>query len=242
MDIADWISVDEVFAAQMAYRDALLRGCRDHVYQCAPEADAASLELRDIIIDECGFTREAETVRRPDGVCVDIAVESPLVAAARLVQMDLCVLQASDIDKPHILTAGVLCFPSSWSLGQKMGRDLASIHAPVPEYTGRIEIMVQRMFRAIRPEQPLWRANPLIYTDPDLHQPREEGVSKPMEVGAPRFVRVERQTFRCLPRTGAVVFGIQNSVVKADDLSRESLTALAKMRPELLGVPYKNEA
>lgn len=238
LDACDWISVDDGFAAQMAYRDVLLSEARDVVYQQRGEAEEACIELRDMIADECGFARRKEgagdVIRRPDGVEIDLTTEPPLMAAARLVQMDLCMLQAASPEAQHVLTAGVLCFPSSWSLRQKMGRTLASIHAPVPEYDGRIKTTVQRMFHAIRPEQPLWRANPLIYTDADLFQPREEGVSKPMAAGAPRYVRVERQTFRRLPRTGAVVFGIQNTVVKAENLSPESHAALADMRPELL--------
>ena len=43
--------------------------------------------------------------------CAD---EHPLIKAARLVQEDLVILQ--HIDGAWVLTAGVVCFPSHWSV------------------------------------------------------------------------------------------------------------------------------
>ena len=80
---------------------------------------------------------------------------------------------------------------------------------------------VERMLSAIRVEQPLGRANFLIYTDPELHQPRGEGIGKPIDPTAPRYIRVERQTFRRLPETLAVVFAIHTYVVPETILSIE---------------------
>ena len=184
-----------------------------------------------MLVDDCGFKRDGDVITRPDEMKLDLAAESALVTAARLTQMDICILQ--DRGEEHILTAGVMCFPSSWTLSQKMGRSLASIHAPVDEYDSRVASSVQRMFKAIRVEQPLWRANFLIYRDPDLHQPREEGVFKPMDADAPRCVRVERQTFRRLPKTHAVIFGIHTSVLPAASLSDADFKALRHLKPSL---------
>ena len=127
-----------------------------------------------------------------------------------------------------------MCFPSSWDVKQKIGRSIASIHIPVPEFSEVSEI-VERMLSAIRVEQPLGRANFLIYTDAQLHQPREEGVAKPMDSDAPRYVRVERQSFRRLPKSLAVVFGIHTSVIPASALSKDEHDALRQLKPELGG-------
>jgi hypothetical protein len=239
LDAKDWLLTDEVFAAQMAYRDWLLTHHREDVFAQSPQAEDAAKELFELVVTECGFALEGDVILRPDGVSVDLTEAAPLVTAARLTQSDLCILQDREQrgergkDEPHILTAGVMCFPSSWKLSEKMGRSLASIHTPVDEYDDRVATSVQRMFKAIRVEQPLWRANFLIYTDPELHQPRGEGISKPIDPTAPRYVRVERQTFRRLPITQAVVFGIQTSVVAAAKLSTEEHNALSKFKPHL---------
>jgi len=96
-----------------------------------------------------------------------------------------------------------------------------------------IQIDQTRDAAAIRMEQPLWRANFLIYTDPDLHQPRREGVPKPIKSAAPRYIRVERQSFRRLPKTGAVVFGIHTSIIAARRLNEATFKTLAGLKPDV---------
>ena len=78
------------------------------------------------------------------------------------------------------------------------------------------------------------RANFLVYTDPDLHQPLPEGVAKRFDVSAPRYIRVERQTLRRLPQTKAIVFAIHTFQTPASTLSATSYARLAALRPELM--------
>ena len=103
-----------------------------------------------------------------------------------------------------MLTGAVLCFPSSWTLADKLGKPLLRIHAPVASYDAQMGARVQRMFDAIRPEQPLWRANLLRYTNPALYQPRPEFAPKDKRDDGD-FVRSERQCllrFAAQPRSG----------------------------------------
>ena len=200
----------------MAYRHDLLASQTEAVFGVIDGSNEACAELRDLI---CKDKRT-----KP------LADEHPLINAARQVQEDLCVLQKQG--NHHLLTAAVLCFPSSWDFREKLGRSIESIHAPVPEYSN-VSGTVERMLSSIRVDQPLGRANFLIYTDPELHQPRPEGIAKPLDLNAPRYVRVERQTFRRLPKTLAVIFAIHSFVVPASTLSIKAHTALAKLKPEL---------
>lgn len=211
--IDDWLTRSETFDAQMAYRRSLIDTRRDVVFQKTADAYEACAELRDIL----GLT---------------VSNEHPLIDAALSVQEDLCILQKEG-DR-HVLAAAVMCFSSSWDVRQKIGRSIASIHSPVPEFSP-VSNTVERMLSAIRPEQPLGRANFLIYTDPELHQPRGEGIPKPIDPKAPRYIRVERQTFRRLPETLAVVFAIHSYVVPESILSKEEHAALAILKPELIG-------
>lgn len=201
----------------MAYRRKLMSSRREVVFQAMDSAKAACMELRDIICGEGGYSISQ------DG--------NSLLEAASHVQEDLCILQKQGDN--HILTAAVMCFPSSWDVRQKIGRSISSIHKPVPEFSS-VSHTVERMLSAIRVEQPLGRANFLIYTDPELHQPRGEGIDKPIDPKAPRYIRVERQTFRRLPETLAVVFAIHTYVVPANSLSDEEHALLASIKPELL--------
>lgn len=213
----DWLTRSDSYEAQMVYRHELIKTRKDIVFQAMDSAHNACTELRDIICREGHHT-------------VSDKMHS-LLDAAMHVQEDLCVLQKQD--GHHVLTAAVMCFPSSWDVRQKIGRSIESIHEPVPEFA-KVSHTVERMLSAIRVEQPLGRANFLIYTDPELHQPRGEGIDKPIDPKAMRYIRVERQTFRRLPETLAVVFAIHSYVVPENILSAEEHAFLAEFKPELL--------
>ena len=219
--IEDWLTRSDTFEAQMAYRAELMRQKRGAVFRARDDSFDACDELRDIIEKEHP-DREKSYKRHAD---------HPLLEAASNVQEDLCILQKQG--DQHVLTAAVMCFPSSWDVREKIGRSIASIHMPVAEFAN-VSHTVERMLSAIRPEQPLGRANFLIYTDPELHQPRGEGVCKPIDPNAPRYIRVERQSFRRLPETLAVVFSIHSYVVPESVLSAEEHSLLARLKPELL--------
>ncbi|NOR62703.1 MAG: DUF3445 domain-containing protein [Rhodobacteraceae bacterium] len=213
----EWLLRDDAFAAQMAYRDHLISTRLTDVFRATADSLPAQEELLETVLSEldAGYERGG-AVTRPDGISVSLT-GPPLLTAARLVQEDLLIM---DMAAEPRLTAAALCFPASWSLDEKFGAGLMAIHGYMDEYTDEMAARVRRMFDAIRPEQPLWRANFLRYAKADLHQPLRNGEDKP----APKsdgFVRVERQTLRKLPRTGAVVFGIHTYVIRWDQL-RES--------------------
>lgn len=223
----DWLRVDEAYDAQMALRDRLIAGQERAVHALLPEAQPAAAELYAAVLDwlreEPGFVVGESAVRRPDGVEVTLDATNPLLTLGRLVQEDLCLLQPEGGE--YRLTGAVLCFPASWTLAQKIGSPMTGIHGPVPVYDEDISRRVNRLFEAIRPEQPLWRMNFLTYDDFVLHQPRCEGEKRPQ----PRdhvFVRSERQCLIRLPVSRAVVFTIHTYVVDAGTLTAEELTAL----------------
>ncbi len=213
----DWLAKSDTYDAQIAYRRALIASHRDVIFQSTPKSEAPCIELKELIFSEASLPSSEQ--------------DHPLLEAASHVQEDLCILQKEG--DQHILTAAVMCFPSSWDVNQKIGRSLESIHQPVPEFSP-VSSIVERMLSALRVEQPLARANFLIYTDPELHQPRGEGISKPIDANAPRYIRVERQTFRRLPKTKAVIFAIHTYIVAEHTLSSEEHLALAQFKPELL--------
>jgi dimethylamine monooxygenase subunit A len=223
----DWLRVDEAYAPQMALRDRLIAAQPDIVHALLPEARPAADELYAAVInwlqDEPGFAVTPTTVTRPDGVTLALDAAQPLLTLGRLVQEDLCLMERAGDE--YALAGGILCFPASWTLKQKLGRPLTGIHDPVPIYDADIAKRVARLFDAIRPDQPLWRMNYLTYDDFVLHQPRVEGEKRPR----PRdhvFVRSERQCLLRLPRTGAVVFTIHTYVVDAATLTEADLAAL----------------
>ena len=223
----DWLRLDEAYSPQMALRDRLIAAQAPVVHALLPEARPAAAELYAAVLDWLrdapGFRLSETTATRPDGVSVPLDPDQPLLTLGRLVQEDLCLMEREG--EEYRLTGGILCFPASWSLSQKLGRPMTSIHDPVPVYDADIAKRVARLFDAIRPEQPLWRMNYLTYDDFVLHQPRVEGERRP-QPSEHVFIRCERQCLLRLPVTKAVVFTIHTYVVDAGTVTPEDLAAL----------------
>jgi dimethylamine monooxygenase subunit A len=234
IDPADWLQRDEVFALQMAERDRLIAERPAEVLAMPEPARPAAEELLALVLAHLdgvpGYTREGDAIRRPDGVLVPLAAP-PLAVAGRLVQEDLVILEKAEGEAEHRLTAAVLCFPSNWTLAQKLGMPLVRIHLPVEAYDETVAKRVQRLFDAIRPEAPLMRANLIPYAHAELHSPRPEFSRHTPGPGEVRFVRVERQTLLRLPATRAVVFSIHAYQAPLAALPAAERARLEAVRP-----------
>jgi hypothetical protein len=236
IDPAEWLKRDEVFAEQMAYRDRLIAERPEDVHALLPGAEGAAEELLDAVLAHVegapGYARRGGSVRRPDGVEVPLD-GPPLIAAGRLAQEDFCLLEKAEGTTEHRLTGAILCFPSNWTLAEKLGHGLARIHLPVEAYDEGIARRVQRMFDLIRPEAPVMRANLLVYGKHDLYNPRREFDRHRPAPDEARFIRVERQVLMRLPRTRAVVFSIHTYMAEPTALTPEQRAGLAAVRPGL---------
>ena len=216
--LAEWLVTDEAFAGQMALRDRLVSERRAEVLALRPEARDAADELLALVLGQlrgrAGYRVSAGHVRRPDGVEVALGRAGPLATLGRLVQEDFCLLLRPAGSGEHQLMGAVLCFPAGWTLAEKIGRPLTAIHGPVAAYDATMARRVQRLFDAIRPGQPLWRANLLHYDDPALFAPASEAAPRrPPGPDAP-YLRSERQCLLRLPQSGAVVFSIHTWLLR----------------------------
>ena len=215
LDPAQWLMVDDAFAAQMAERARLLAAQRDAVLAVTPEGRAAAEELLEYVLawlreHAPGYDVTGDAVRRPDGQRVVLDRADPMGTLGHLVQEDLCLLQKQGDE--HVLTAAVLCFPASWRLADKIGRPLTGIHVPVPEYDDAIARRVQRLFDGVQVGRPLWRFNALRYEDPALFQPFKRQAPQPVDRDGLPYLRSERQCVLRLPETRACVFSIHTFV------------------------------
>ncbi len=227
-DIANWLQIDDAYAAQMALRDQLIAEKPDAVHGVTDQASAAMAELYAMVLPllpALGFRIAGNVATRPDGVEVPLHADQPLLTLGRLVQEDFCIMQDGDAGE-HVLSAAILCFPAGWMLAEKLGRAMMRIHAPVPRYDQEIGHRVQRMMSLVRPDAPLWRAN-AHHSRAGLHNPLSEAAPRDVDAGSLPYVRSERQTFVRLPHSRAVVFSIHTYLVRLQDLSSAQAAALA---------------
>ena len=150
-------------------------------------------------------------------------------------------LLKADAFGSHKLVAGAVCFPSSWSLAEKMGHPLAAIHDPVPTVNSRFGARIDTFLSRMKPGTAWERSNWGLSRSPDLNQhpnrklPRLDATVGMHEV----FLRLEQQILAPLPRTGGTVFGLQLFVYPLRELAevaeiRNGLAhALKTMPPEI---------
>ncbi len=237
LDMADWLHRDGAFTEQMAYRDQLIDQERDVVFAVQEEAAGPAGELFYMVKDQLATSpghRVNGDLTRPDGVSVPLTGDHPLALLARMTQEDWCILWKPEDEDEHVLIGAALLFPSRWSLAEKMGKPLIAIHQRVPQYDESLAPRVQRFFDAIQPRRALVRANWLVHTTPELHQPLTEAAKakRNREPKDRHYLRVERQTLIRLPHSGAVVFGIKTVVTATEDLTMEQRVGLLKAMEE----------
>ena len=206
LDLDHWLEVDERRGDELEQKRRLLDSSYDVVVATNPDGDEGSRELL------CEVTRFLE-IHHPE-LAFEVRDEHPVVAAARLVQEDLCVLVRSDAWR---LQAACVCFPSRWNLASKLGTTLDDIHRPVPIYDVELSRPTNAFFERLKPERSFWRLNWTLIDSPALHQPTSARRSPHGDL-AEWFFRVERQTLRRLPASDAIVFTIRNYVASAQSL------------------------
>ncbi|HZZ20028.1 MAG TPA: heme-dependent oxidative N-demethylase subunit alpha family protein [Opitutaceae bacterium] len=114
-----------------------------------------------------------------------------------------------------LLRAGAVCFPSSWSLAEKMGRTLDEIHGHVPGLNPAIGGAIGQFLGHLKADAPFERANwglaatPELNLHPSLGRPR---LGSSFDSNA-TWLRIEDQIFAALPVSGAILFGIKIRII-----------------------------
>ncbi len=160
---------------------------------------------------------------------------------------DFLLLKPTNDALPTLL-GGSVCFPSSWSLEEKMGESIDFIHAVVPGLNDSIGDKVRNFLNRLRPGAAWLRANWGLSRSGELNQhpsrdlPRLDAAVPLEEV----WLRVERQALVALPESGGVLFGIR---IETNPLSalREDAAAMRGLARDLETMPqamaeYKNIA
>jgi hypothetical protein len=207
---AAWLERDAQTRPQIAERVRLLAERRADVLADTPGAEAACSELRAMLAAHLAAHWPGWV--EPEG---DRAAH-PLAAICPWVAEDFCLLRPGP-DGP-VLIAAILCFPSRWRLSDKIGRPLLAIHKPVPSYAETLSRPVDRFMSNLKPGRLAVRYNWSVHEAPTLFQPSGHGRGAfdpsitPENAGGSLWLRVERQTFRLLPESAVVVFGIRTHV------------------------------
>jgi hypothetical protein len=219
LDPRRWLEVDDGRAEDLARKSHLLESSRDVVVVTLPDSEAPSLELLELVVTYLEANHDGlldldgDSIREHStGAVLERGLEHPIVLASQLVQEDLCVLERDDAWR---LTAACVCFPSRWSLREKLGRTLGEIHGPVPGFEDTLEGPASTFFDRLSVDRPVWRVNWTLLDTDEPHLPTASSRLTRWtsdEVGSALWFRVERQTLRRLAESDAIVFTIRTYV------------------------------
>ena len=135
------------------------------------------------------------------------------VALARRWEPDFLLLRQG-ADGAFRLVGGSVCFPSSWSLQEKMGRPVAEIHGVVPGLNAGLSRQIDTFLARVSPGAAWERENWGLSGDDELNRhPRRHlpGLNADVTLDA-AWLRIEHQAFVRMPRTGGLLFGIRLSL------------------------------
>jgi len=230
LNLERWLTVDDDRDADLAYKARLLETTRSTVSGAVAidRADSAAPAEEALALIREWLSAHGITPAPPVGD------EHPLIDAARLVQEDLAVMQR--IEGRWVLAAGVVCFPSHWTVSDKIGLPLDGIHVPVAHYETELSERVDRFHDRLMVQSPVWRRNWSVIPTGELHLPAYGYPWKVVDSiepdGSPMWIRSEYQTLRRLPATGAILFTIRvqraplGVLTRRPDLAAKMLAAI----------------
>lgn len=167
----------------------------------------------------------------------DLSTTPPLLVLLDNVPEDFGIMLRDDVTGRYVLRGGMVCSSVGWKLSEKVGLGLPGIHKVVPDYKEKMEFSMDRLVNLII--HPLWKSNLAnrvskfrFFTKMPVSKPIQRG-SWGLEVGRPLFIpadhpdfeerekqnptltaddvylRVDWQTLRRLPLSGAIVFNFK---------------------------------
>lgn len=216
---AAWLEGGETDPA--ARKDALWAGARALVWAETEGSRPAQAEALALVEAALG------AAPAPPGL-------PPLYAASRRVPDDLCLMEKRD--GAWRLTALSLSAGTFFTAAEVVGLSLAELHGPVAGFGERFLARVERIFEGLREDLVLERRNWTLTNSAELHAPDAAAIRAripqiaPEAAGRALQLRVERQTLRRLPRTGAALFTIRVWLAPLGELAEDpaALAAFAR--------------
>lgn len=132
-----------------------------------------------------------------------------LLALARAWEPDFVLLSFGD--DGLVVDGGAVCFPTAWSLREKLGRTLFATHGPVPRLNEELSAHIDTALRKLAPGTAWERDNWGLASSPDLNRhPLRNLPALTADDSLDRvWFRAERQILFKLPQTGGILFGIR---------------------------------
>lgn len=225
----DWLLIDNDYAEFMRVKRLRLSSSPELFYRTLPESLNAQRELRHMVTEHL-LEEHAALFSISNGILTcaadcrswDLGAESiePLRQLSEFVQEDFMLVE--ELDGRQTITAASNAYSSSGRLAASVGHNVRWAHEPVPDLTTIQGSRIDRILASVHVDAPCarfnWQLTPVasIFFPPDPRSANNAALKAvsarlskdPSLAPSLLHMRVERQTLRRLPESGAVAFSI----------------------------------
>ncbi|OJT10571.1 hypothetical protein TRAPUB_12907 [Trametes pubescens] len=238
MHINHWIEIDKEYKWYIDEKARVIAEQGKKVVDSLPENDEACGELLELLADYLPkryptlFKREHSdsitnlvTEEHFDAVSQTKGTKALLVIS-RLVQDDFLMARERADGKVY-LVGGLIGFPGTYLLSDTIDKHLEVLHRPVPDFNAKLLMSVERTLKRFKPDQSFERSSWNIMDDRNLflHNIASNMPDKDLRP-EDLWLRIDHQTFRKLPRTNAIIFGVRPIMRRIEDLADSLLVPL----------------
>ncbi|KIJ31272.1 hypothetical protein M422DRAFT_186275 [Sphaerobolus stellatus SS14] len=239
MHTNDWIEIDMDYEWYLEEKAKVIKEQGKKVVDSLPENDEACNELLEVLVDWLPkrYPTLFENIGK-DGIWNKVTNEKftgvkekrgvdALIIISRLVQDDF--LMGRERDDGHVyFVGGLVAFPGFYLLSEKINMSLAQAHEPVPYFNEKILKSVERTLKRFQAHEPFERTSWEIVDDRNLFFHNIATIPSDSKIPATHhpkdlWFRVDHQTFRKLPRSKGIIFGVRPVLKRLEDLSDDPL-------------------
>ena len=209
------IVVTDEYEAETELKTFLSDQRRDCCWAALPESIEAQVEAVGFLKTRCSPSHPLASFGSTQQGAVGIKrSDSVLLMASRVVQEDLVILR-HDVEAGFPVIAGSVCFPSGWSIADKLGQSQGCVHAAVPGFDQELLSPSLRLFERLKTGRSVCRHNwsvralgRLAQFSQDAAEVLARSQQVTVKTAADCFFRVEYQTLSRLPETRSILFTI----------------------------------
>ncbi|KPM34258.1 hypothetical protein AK830_g12316 [Neonectria ditissima] len=217
-----WIELESSYRERIQQRQDLYAKHGKAVLQAMPGSELACKELMEMVLQfVClRYPQQFEVIGNTFvnhilGTKQDLGETEPLLVLLNNIPEDFAMTLRDPDTGRYVLRAGVVCSSVGWKLEEKMGLGLPAIHRTVPDYKEKMEFSMDRFFTKMPAASPIQRGSWGLEIGEPLYLPADHPDFGHREVQNPSLkpedlnLRVDWQTLRRLPLSGAIVFSFK---------------------------------
>lgn len=214
-DLASFFAPQDATGTVRAERHQWFSNDPEKYVALLPEAEAAMFETCEL----------ARTLGSPVNA-LDASPLEQLLELGPAWEPDL-VWMHPGADGVYRLAGGAVCFPSSWSMPEMLGRPMNLVHQLVPGLNDLLARQINTFLSKLSPGVAWQRENWGVSRDGELnHHPSRPRPAVDATITLEEvWIRLEHQLLLKLPRSGSVLFGIRLELVPLADMLADRTAA-----------------